>query len=326
MGTYAYLCVVFVVFLVTDLLRYKPVIVVNGVTGIATWSILAWGRTVPLMQVRAPSGPRRPEARANACACLALRPWSSVTGCSSRARSPTTRTSTPRWTAAATSRSPATHARSTCWEGSPRPPSASCSSPPASWTTTNSTSSLWAVSVSASQPRYLPPWAELTSVLLSSDGAGDAVGHVPPVDAAQRLLPPRSGRRPRRRHRLEAAEGLRVAVARLQGRVLQHLRAQVVALVGRRHLRLRHGQSRLLNPFSKRAVLLQVNLSKKTFSTQSRSSARRFAQIELKSPALNSTQTRHHFPVVLQASFCFLKTSIPQPQNAIFFSGSRKCS
>ncbi|XP_049803676.1 thiamine transporter 1-like [Schistocerca nitens] len=50
-GTYSYLAVLIVIFLVTDGLRYKPVIILTGLTGIATWSVLTWGKTIPLMQL-----------------------------------------------------------------------------------------------------------------------------------------------------------------------------------------------------------------------------------------------------------------------------------
>jgi hypothetical protein len=49
--TYSYLAVLIVVFLLTDFLRYKPVIIVEGFAYIATWSLLLWGSGVPLMQV-----------------------------------------------------------------------------------------------------------------------------------------------------------------------------------------------------------------------------------------------------------------------------------
>lgn len=50
-GTYAYLAVLVAIFLVTDLLRYKPVIVFMGVAGVACWVTLTWGLTMPLMQL-----------------------------------------------------------------------------------------------------------------------------------------------------------------------------------------------------------------------------------------------------------------------------------
>lgn len=41
-----------VVFLVTDYLRYKTMIVVQGLSAVAMYSILPWEQGVPLMQVR----------------------------------------------------------------------------------------------------------------------------------------------------------------------------------------------------------------------------------------------------------------------------------
>ena len=49
--TYSYLALLIVVFLVTDYLLYKPVIVFEGVCFIATWCILIWGQGIPAMQV-----------------------------------------------------------------------------------------------------------------------------------------------------------------------------------------------------------------------------------------------------------------------------------
>ena len=49
--TYSYLAVLLVVFLLTDWLRYKSVIVFEGFAYIATWCILIFGKGVPLMQV-----------------------------------------------------------------------------------------------------------------------------------------------------------------------------------------------------------------------------------------------------------------------------------
>lgn len=51
-GTYAYLAELVVVFLVTDFLRYKPVIILNGIFGIATWSLLIVGKDVLTVQVQ----------------------------------------------------------------------------------------------------------------------------------------------------------------------------------------------------------------------------------------------------------------------------------
>ncbi|CAO1408549.1 unnamed protein product [Diamesa tonsa] len=41
-GTYSYLLQLVVVFLITDFLRYKPLIIVLGTSGIAIWSMLLW--------------------------------------------------------------------------------------------------------------------------------------------------------------------------------------------------------------------------------------------------------------------------------------------
>ncbi|XP_050735543.1 thiamine transporter 1-like [Eriocheir sinensis] len=49
--TYSYLSLLVVVFLLTDLLRYKPVIVFEGIAYIATWSLLLWARGVTAMQL-----------------------------------------------------------------------------------------------------------------------------------------------------------------------------------------------------------------------------------------------------------------------------------
>ena len=48
--TYSYLCLLVAVFLVTDLARYKAVIVVEGFAYVATWCILLWGSGVAWMQ------------------------------------------------------------------------------------------------------------------------------------------------------------------------------------------------------------------------------------------------------------------------------------
>lgn len=50
-GTYAYLAELVFVFLVTDLLRYKPIIVLDGISAIVTWTLLIWGKGIQLMQV-----------------------------------------------------------------------------------------------------------------------------------------------------------------------------------------------------------------------------------------------------------------------------------
>ncbi|XP_042216080.1 thiamine transporter 1-like isoform X2 [Homarus americanus] len=48
--TYSYLALLIVVFLLTDLLRYKPVIVFEGIGYVITWSLLLWARGVRAMQ------------------------------------------------------------------------------------------------------------------------------------------------------------------------------------------------------------------------------------------------------------------------------------
>jgi len=49
--TYSYLAVLVLVFLFTDLLRYKAVIVFEGFAYIATWALLLWGKGLLAMQV-----------------------------------------------------------------------------------------------------------------------------------------------------------------------------------------------------------------------------------------------------------------------------------
>ncbi|MPC43054.1 Thiamine transporter 2 [Portunus trituberculatus] len=49
--TYSYLSLLVVVFLLTDLLRYKLVIVAEGIGYVVTWSLLLWARGVPAMQL-----------------------------------------------------------------------------------------------------------------------------------------------------------------------------------------------------------------------------------------------------------------------------------
>lgn len=49
--TYAELFLLAVVFLITDLLRYKPIIVFEGMGYVATWSLLLWARGVHWMQL-----------------------------------------------------------------------------------------------------------------------------------------------------------------------------------------------------------------------------------------------------------------------------------
>ncbi len=51
--TYSYLAILVPVFLFTDLLRYKPVIVFEGFAYVGTWVLLLWGKGVGMMQARA---------------------------------------------------------------------------------------------------------------------------------------------------------------------------------------------------------------------------------------------------------------------------------
>ena len=48
--TYSYLAILFLVFLVTDLAKYKPVIVLEGFAYILTWVLLLWGNGLTAMQ------------------------------------------------------------------------------------------------------------------------------------------------------------------------------------------------------------------------------------------------------------------------------------
>ncbi|XP_043655598.1 thiamine transporter 2 [Drosophila teissieri] len=49
-GTYSYLALLIFVFLITDLLRYKPVIIANAITGICIWGTLIWTSTLGGLQ------------------------------------------------------------------------------------------------------------------------------------------------------------------------------------------------------------------------------------------------------------------------------------
>lgn len=49
-STYAMLALLVVIFLVTDFLRYKPVIVAQSVSAVVTYCIIAWGQGVAIMQ------------------------------------------------------------------------------------------------------------------------------------------------------------------------------------------------------------------------------------------------------------------------------------
>lgn len=50
-GTYSYLAQLVVVFLVTDFLRYKPLIIIMGVSGIVIWSMLLWTKSLLALQI-----------------------------------------------------------------------------------------------------------------------------------------------------------------------------------------------------------------------------------------------------------------------------------
>ncbi|XP_017046970.1 folate-like transporter 3 isoform X3 [Drosophila ficusphila] len=49
-GTYSYMALLIFVFLITDLLRYKPVIIANAITGICIWGTLIWTSTLGGLQ------------------------------------------------------------------------------------------------------------------------------------------------------------------------------------------------------------------------------------------------------------------------------------
>ena len=49
--TYSYLSVLIVVFLCTDLAKYKPVIILEGFAYILTWVLLTWGWGLTAMQM-----------------------------------------------------------------------------------------------------------------------------------------------------------------------------------------------------------------------------------------------------------------------------------
>ena len=49
--TYSYLAILFLVFLVTDLAKYKPVIILEGFAYILTWVLLLWGHGLAAMQI-----------------------------------------------------------------------------------------------------------------------------------------------------------------------------------------------------------------------------------------------------------------------------------
>ncbi|XP_053600898.1 reduced folate transporter-like [Plodia interpunctella] len=49
-GTYSYLALLVVVFLITDFLRFKPVIILSGLSGIAVYAILLWTTSLEWLQ------------------------------------------------------------------------------------------------------------------------------------------------------------------------------------------------------------------------------------------------------------------------------------
>lgn len=51
-GTYSYLAQLVIVFLVTDILRYKPIIVLSAIVGIVLWCLLLWTTSLQGLQVR----------------------------------------------------------------------------------------------------------------------------------------------------------------------------------------------------------------------------------------------------------------------------------
>lgn len=50
-GIYACLAQLVVVFLITDLCRYKPLIIALGLSGIVTWAMLLWTKSLLELQV-----------------------------------------------------------------------------------------------------------------------------------------------------------------------------------------------------------------------------------------------------------------------------------
>jgi hypothetical protein len=50
-GTYSNLSLLILVFLLTDLARYKPIIILEGFAGVATYCLIIWGHDLPSMQV-----------------------------------------------------------------------------------------------------------------------------------------------------------------------------------------------------------------------------------------------------------------------------------
>lgn len=50
-GTYAYLAQLVVVFLITDLCRYKPLIIALALSGVVVWSMLLWTESLLELQI-----------------------------------------------------------------------------------------------------------------------------------------------------------------------------------------------------------------------------------------------------------------------------------
>jgi len=50
-ATYANLSLLVIVFLITDYVRHKPVIVADAIFGVAIYALLIWAQGVPAMQV-----------------------------------------------------------------------------------------------------------------------------------------------------------------------------------------------------------------------------------------------------------------------------------
>lgn len=50
-GTYSYLAQLVIIFLITDMLRYKPLIIVNGLAGVVVWSMLLWTTSLEALKV-----------------------------------------------------------------------------------------------------------------------------------------------------------------------------------------------------------------------------------------------------------------------------------
>lgn len=50
-GTYSYAATLILVFLITDFARYKPIIILCGASGIITYILIIFGKTILLMQI-----------------------------------------------------------------------------------------------------------------------------------------------------------------------------------------------------------------------------------------------------------------------------------